>query len=135
MTAKEELSQFKYIRKRVDEALEEYEKYKDRATKMTSVLSDMPKGGKSSDKVADNAVKMADISRIYEERWLEAERYKLKVEDRINEIDEPYRTLLHMKYVEGKTLEEISTKIGYSFDRVRHLHGIALLKYNKVDTQ
>lgn len=46
MTAKEELSQFKYIRKRVDEALEEYEKYKDRATKITSVLSDMPKGRK-----------------------------------------------------------------------------------------
>ena len=52
MTAKEELSQYECARERVEETLEEYEKYKERAEKMTAIRSDMPKGnGGKSDKV------------------------------------------------------------------------------------
>lgn len=132
MTAKEELLQYKYAREKVDETLEEYQKYKDRAEKMTSIISDMPRGTSSSDKVADNAVKMADLSAEYEKRWLEAEYMKLEIEKNIDLVEEPYRILLHKRYVEGKTLEEISTLMNYSFDRVRHMHGEALLKYEKL---
>ena len=132
MTAKEELLQYKYAREKVDETLEEYQKYKDRAEKMTSIISDMPRGTSSSDKVADNAVKMADLSAEYEKRWLEAENKKLEIEKNIDLVEEPYRILLHKRYVEGKTLEEISTLMNYSFDRVRHMHGEALLKYEKL---
>lgn len=132
MTAKEELLQYKYAREKVQETLEEYQKYKDRAEKMTSIISDMPRGTSSSDKVADNAVKMADLSAEYEKRWLEAENKKLEIEKNIDSMEEPYRILLHKRYVEGKTLEEISTLMNYSFDRVRHMHGEALLKYEKL---
>lgn len=132
MTAKEELLQYKYAREKVEETLEEYQKYKDRAEKMTSIISDMPRGTSSSDKVADNAVKMADLSAEYEKRWLEAENKKLEIEKNIDLVEEPYRILLHKRYVEGKTLEEISTLMNYSFDRVRHMHGEALLKYEKL---
>ena len=132
MTAKEELLQYKYAREKVQETLEEYQKYKDRAEKMTSIISDMPRGTSSSDKVADNAVKMADLSAEYEKRWLEAENKKLEIEKNIDLVEEPYRILLHKRYVEGKTLEEISTLMNYSFDRVRHMHGEALLKYEKL---
>jgi DNA-directed RNA polymerase specialized sigma24 family protein len=132
MTAKEELLQYKYAREKVDETLEEYQKYKDRAEKMTSIISDMPRGTSSSDKIADNAVKMADLSAEYEKRWLEAENKKLEIEKNIDLVEEPYRILLHKRYVEGKTLEEISTLMNYSFDRVRHMHGEALLKYEKL---
>lgn len=132
MTAKEELLQYKYAREKVDETLEEYQKYKDRAEKMTSIISDMPRGTSSSDKVADNAVKMADLSAEYEKRWLEAENKKLEIEKNIDLVEEPYRILLHKRYVEGKTLEEISTLMNYSFDRVRHMHGEALLRYEKL---
>ena len=42
MTAKDELTQYRYMRDRVEETLEEYEKYKTRAEKMTASLSDTP---------------------------------------------------------------------------------------------
>ena len=44
MTAKEELSRYECAKERVEETLEEYEKYKERAEKMTAIMSDMPKG-------------------------------------------------------------------------------------------
>ena len=131
MTAKEELLQYKYARKKVDETLEEYQKYKDRAEKMTSIISDMPRGTSSSDKVADNAVKMADLSAEYEKRWLEAENKKLEIEKNIDLVEEPYRTILYMKYVQGKKLEEIAYKLNANYTYICEQHGIALKKYEE----
>ena len=131
MTAKEELLQYKYAREKVDETLEEYQKYKDRAEKMTSIISDMPRRTSSSDKVADNAVKMADLSAEYEKRWLEAEYMKLKIEKNIDLVEEPYRTILYMKYVQGKKLEEIAYKMNANYTYICEQHGVALKKYEE----
>ena len=131
MTAKEELLQYKYAREKVDETLEEYQKYKDRAEKMTSIISDMPRGTSSFDKVADNAVKMADLSAEYEKRWLEAENKKLEIEKNIDLVEEPYRTILYMKYVQEKKLEEIAYKLNANYTYICEQHGIALKKYEE----
>ena len=128
MTAKEELLQYKYAREKVEETLEEYQKYKDRAEKMTSIISNMPRGTSSSDKVADNAVKMADLSAEYEKRWLEAENKKLEIEKNIDLVEEPYRTILYMKYVQEKKLEEIAYKLNANYTYICEQHGIALKK-------
>ena len=131
MTAKEELLQYKYAREKVQETLEEYQKYKDRAEKMTSIISDMPRETSSSDKVADNAVKMADLSAEYEKRWLEAENKKLEIEKNIDLVEEPYRIILYMKYVQGKKLEEIAYKLNANYTYICEQHGIALKKYEE----
>ena len=131
MTAKEELLQYKYAREKVEETLEEYQKYKDRAEKMTSIISDMPRGTRSFDKVADNAVKMADLSTEYEKRWLEAENKKLEIEKNIDLVEEPYRTILYMKYVQEKKLEEIAYKLNANYTYICEQHGIALKKYEE----
>ena len=132
MTAKEELLQYKYAREKVDETLEEYQKYKDRAEKMTSIISDMPRGTSNYDKVSDNVTKMADLSLEYERRWIEAENRKLEIEKKIDSVDEPYRTILHMKYVEEKTLEEISCKMKCNYTYACEQHGRALKKYEEI---
>ena len=131
MTVKEELLQYKYAREKVNETLEEYQKYKDRAEKMTSIISDMPRRTSSSDKVADNAVKMADLSAEYEKRWLEAENKKLEIEKNIDLVEEPYRIILYMKYVQGKKLEEIAYKLNANYTYICEQHGIALKKYEE----
>ena len=52
MTIKEELLQYRFKVKKVDEALEEYEKFKTRAEKITAIMSDCPsRSNKPSDKV------------------------------------------------------------------------------------
>lgn len=132
MTAKEELLQYKYAREKVEETLSEYQKYKDRAEKMTSIISDMPRGTSNYDKVSDNVIKMADLSAEYERRWIEAENRKLEIEKKIDSVDEPYRTILHMKYVEEKTLEEISCKMKCNYTYACEQHGRALKKYEDI---
>ena len=131
MTAKEELSQYNDAQERVEEALEDYKEYKERAEKMTAIISDMPKGsGINSDKVGNNGSAMADISRQYEERWIKAEQARIYITDRISGINNKlYRKVLKKKYVEGLKLEQIACDIGYSYDRTKHIHGEALEYY------
>lgn len=132
---KKELKQYKYLQNKVEETLDEYEKYKMRAEKATSIINDMPhEGGDKNDKVADNAAMMVDINKQYQYRWIRAERQRLKIIDSINKLDEPYRTIIHMHYIKGLKFEEIASKIGYSYVRVTHLHGIALEKYKNLKT-
>ena len=130
MTAKEELSRYECARERVEETLEDYRKYKERAEKMTAIMSDMPKGnGENSDKVGDNGSAMADLSRQYEERWIKAEQERLYITDRISAIKKPYKEVLKKKYIEGLKLEQIACDMGYSYDRTKHMHGEALEQY------
>ena len=129
MTAKEELNQYKYARKKVDETLEEYQKYKDRAEKMTSIISDMPRGTNNCDKVADNATIMADLSKEYERRWVDAEKEKLRIEQNIDNVEEPYRTILHKRYIEELNFEKIADCMGYTYSAITKMHGKALYQY------
>lgn len=130
MTAKEELNQYNDAQGRVEEALEDYRKYQERATKMNAIISDMPMNKGKSDKVGDNVPAMADIDKEYLNRWIEAERKRLYITSRIDGVkNELYRKVLKKKYVEGMKLEEIACEIKYSYDRVKHIHGEALEEY------
>ena len=133
MSAKEELSQYKFKAKRVQEALEEYEKYLDRATKVTAMMDENPaKTNMNSDKVGNNAAIMADLNNEYKERWVEAERRRLELVDNINKLKEPYRTILIERYIHDKNFENIAVELGYSYDRTIHLHGEALQEFDKI---
>lgn len=130
MNAKDELNQYKYMKKRVDETLQEYEKYKTRAEKMTATLSDVPsRSNVTSDKVGDNASIMADLEKQYEQRWIDSEYKKLEIEKKIDKVEEPYRTILHMRYIEDMSIEAISIQLNSNYTYTCEQHGTALKKY------
>ena len=123
MGIKEELKQYRFKVIKVEEAIEEYEKYKTRAEKVTAVLNGMTARTNSiSDKVGDNAIIMADIEREYQKRWQEAEIERLALVGRIKGVEEPYRTILFMRYIQNKNFEIIATSIGYSYKQILRLH-------------
>ena len=72
---------------------------------------------------------MADLSRQYEERWINAEQERLYITDKISVLKNPYREILKLKYIEGLKLEEIACKKYKSYDRVKHIHREALERY------
>jgi DNA-directed RNA polymerase specialized sigma24 family protein len=95
-------------------------------------MSEVPsRTNKTSDKVGDNAILMADLSKEYEQRWIIAEQERLSLIDSINQIEEPYRTILFMRYVEDMSLEAIAAQLNYSYSIVAHMHGDALQMYER----
>ena len=41
------------------------------------------------------------------------------------------RNVLYFKYIKGLSLTEVAYKIGYDYDYIRKVHGIALIKYKE----
>lgn len=58
---------------------------------------------------------------------------KAKIINEIQSLDNPlYIDILYKRYVEYKSLWEIAEEMGYSYYRIRHLHGIALQEVKNV---
>lgn len=123
MSAKEELRKYKDKVKDVDRTIKEYEKFMTRATKMTSVMSEMTsRSNLPSDKVGDNAIKMADLAKEYEARWHEAERTRISLVAEIDKVGGTLGDILYDVYIEGLSLEQTAQDIHYSYERTAHLH-------------
>lgn len=123
MSAKEELLSYRFKIKKADDTLEEYEKFKTRAEKMNSVISSVSsRTNIASDKVGSNAIKMAELSKLYQKEWQEAEDERFLLIGKIQHLEEPFRTILFMRYIQEKSFEAISEAIKYSYSRTIHLH-------------
>lgn len=134
LSIKDDLKQYRFKMRQVDLALEEYERFKTRAEKITAMLGGNPAhSNKVSDKVGDNATIMADIANKYQQRWLDAENERIALMDKLRCIDEPYRTILHMRYVQNRNFENIATFMGYSYKQILRLHGQAINLFGAED--
>lgn len=66
----------------------------------------------------------------YKTKIKEAENLRFKIEESISAVDDPLLCeLLNLKYVFGKTLEEISLSLNYSKRHIERLHIKALNKF------
>lgn len=133
MSAKDELKQYQFKLEKANEALEEYNLAKIRAEKVTAMMEQSPSRpiGKTSDKVGQNVAKMVDILAEYEKRYMNAEKERLEIYNKINVTPEPYRTILVKRYLHHKPFEVIASDLGYSYRQIIRYHGYALQVYEK----
>lgn len=78
-----------------------------------------------------------NLSKLYPEnvneyklKIKEAENLRIKIEEKISKVEDPLLCeLLNLKYVFGKTLEEISLILNYSKRHIERLHIKALNQF------
>lgn len=138
MSAKEELTKYKYLSKRADFVLKKKEEILVKATKMTTTFSDtVAKTNKIGDKVGDGVAKLEELERIYMKLYFDAEMKCVELLDKINQLEEPHSSLLRERYLDItpdnklKSFEEVAVAIGYSYSQTTTLHGEALEIYEK----
>ena len=128
-----ELKHYSNIIRKVEQLFEEYEKFKTRAEKITPTYSETTaRSNVTGDKVGDNAVELAELDKKYKKLLLDAEMQKFKIIDAVNNMPEPCRSILFMKYVQQKRLEEIADELGYSFRHIKRLYNKAMEIFENV---
>lgn len=86
-----------------------------------------------SDKMADVMAKLVDLENELYAELSEYREKKTLIENQIKGMDDPTLSkLLWLKYVEGLHLEEAAERMGYSFEWIRHKHGDALRKFERL---
>lgn len=110
---------------RISDAMLEVRAY---ATKITPLLSDMPKGGNGSGNKIERAIERLDsLAGDLEEQAVRMREAMKQVQSAIQTVpDETLRLLLELRYINGYTWEQIAVKMNYSYVHVCRLHGAAL---------
>ena len=130
MTSQEKidfLKQYSAINKRIDRLLEERAEWMARATKITPTLSDMPKGGEQPNKIQMAVEKIVEIENEVDKEIDTAQITKAEIMAAIKMVnDENLRNVLELRYISGKTWEQIAVEMNYTYRNVCYLHGKAL---------
>jgi hypothetical protein len=97
-------------------------------------LDGMPHGTSLSDKTARLAAQLADAEEEIIELRSEAWSIRMEIVRTLNRIQTPeYNTLLYLRYIEGKTWEQIAVEMHYTYQWVAGpLHGRALVLVDEI---
>lgn len=123
----QELKNYKFLKIKYNSLLDELEMLKARATKITSVLSDMP-GTHNNDKLADCIARIVDTAQESANKLIELTKKEKEIKTKIEKLESPYSETLYNKYILDKTVAETSVAINYSYEQTKRL----LKKGNKI---
>ena len=131
--AKQELKDYIYEKKWINERLEDIKERRSLLDNITSTLSDMTKGSKQVyDSQSENLARILDLTNDLEKYLKELKEKQIVIENKIDRIGQPYKNILYFRYIKGYNLTEVSAEIDEEYDYTRKLHGTALIKYAKV---
>ncbi len=134
MTAEAYLKQIRTLDIKIADGMEELEQLKALATKVTAALGEeVVSSTKNPDKMTDVVQKIInlqiDINRDVD-KYVDIKREAIEL---LSKVDNPvYYKILHSRYVLYKTWEKIADEIGYTYQWVNELHGVALLKFEEI---
>lgn len=130
MTAKEFLSLYKSTEQELAEMDEKIMRLKSKAEKVTPTYGGIggASGGMNSDKIPTYVCLIMDEEARTQDHRNEINQIRADVEHAIYAVsDGTARTLLIMRYISGRTWEQIAVSMHYSYVHVVHrLHPVAL---------
>lgn len=133
--AKQELREYRDNIKYIEEKQNDAEELKARIEKVTPNLSGMPNGkGNNLDKapLEESLDRIKEIEKDCDKKLQELLLKKFVVENKIEQLEQPYKSILYLRYIRGKTLNKISDEMGYSYVHICRMHGDALKFYSEL---
>lgn len=128
LDAKRYLQQIRLYDSRISAKLEELQHTKEMALRVTPTLKkDAASGTGTQDKLAEAVAKIVDLEATINEdisRYIAAKQEISAVIDKLSDPDQ--LQVLHMRYVQYKTWEQIACNMGFSYRWVCTIHGRAL---------
>lgn len=137
MEAKQFLNQYREAQASIKN-LEEQKTELENAAVSTAIITDGERVQSSQriDRVANMAVKIADVDRLLIEWKLWALQVMRDISNVILQIGDPgMKEVLHLRYIQCKTWEGIAEEMGLSYRWVHHLADRALLEVNRILVQ
>ena len=127
MTAKEYLSQYRYINININNKIAQQERLRELATCVSPSSDGCGHNSGVSDKVGSLCAKIADLDAEINaeiDKLVDVQKDIMQTISRID--DERLRVILTERYIGCKTFEQIADDIHYSYMQTCRLHGKAL---------
>ena len=116
-----------WAQRRLDRDIERLQVLRSQVERITPVISDLPKGGGELDRRGTMLAELIDMSREYEQDWINQQRIILDVLHLIDKVEDDFqRAVLEEHYINGLDWQPVADKLGYAYSTVTNAHGIAL---------
>lgn len=130
---KAKLKRYRFIAGEISDLLDERERLRSLAEKITPSLSFAPVHGANTDKMAPVVANLIEVERYIEKRSKELLRARMEAEKLIDSLsDERHRAVLKSYYFSRRTWQEVADVLHYDVRTATRLHGIALLEMKKM---
>lgn len=121
------LSRYRRLNQRIDRLLEEQGRWREKAMRITPVLSPVPGGGGSGSPIERPMDKVLEIDAEINREIDELQTVRQEIRAALNQLEgENLKLLMEYRYIDGLTWEQIAVKMHYGFQWVCKLHGRAL---------
>lgn len=127
--AKKELYSYLHSKKLEERKLNQIEETKTKLTKTTTVLSDLPKGTPDNDKMSKNIARLLELISEHIEIMQEEEDNLIRITNKIKMVEQPYKNILELRFVEGMKVEEVSVEIDKTYRYTKTLIKKAIKEY------
>lgn len=145
MKVKKYLSQALWLDQRINSKLEQLETLRALVVKVTANLTEAKVSGGNNTKshIENTIAKIVDLEKEINNDIDRLVDIKAEIMETISRVDDPIcQLLLEMRYINGKSWDEVAIALGYSDSGIRKIHGRALkeievfvksaVKYGKV---
>lgn len=132
--AKEYLQKIRLYDSRINNSLEELSALEEMVTRITPVLKpDVVSSSGNQDKLGDAVAKICDL-KVQINRDIDTYiGLKQEAVGKLKKVEKAeYYDILHKRYVEFQSLEQIAVSMNYTYRWIRRLHGRALQAFEKV---
>lgn len=130
--AKKELREYRDNIKYIDEKQLDVEELKARILNISAKLSDMPSGRGTNPERApleETLDKLQEIEKDCSNKLQELLLKKFVVENKIEQLEQPHRSILYLKYIRGLRLPVVADALNYSIQHIKRMSKDALEKY------
>lgn len=130
---KAKLKRYRFIAGEISDLLDERERLRSLAEKVTPSLSFAPVYGANTDKMAPVVANLIEVERYIEKRSKELLRARMEAEQIIDRLpDERHRAVLKSYYFSRRSWEECCVAVGYEWAQIHRIHSRALYELRKM---
>lgn len=130
---KAKLKRYRFIAGEISDLLDERERLRSLAEKITPSLSFAPVHGANTDKMAPVIANLIEVERYIEKRSKELLRARMEAEKLIDSLsDERHRAVLKSYYFSRRSWEECCVAVGYEWAQIHRIHSGALYELRKM---
>ena len=130
MSIKDYLKQYKTLDREIDRLLEEQQRWKDLALRVTPGYEGaVPTGSPDGNRIPTAVERIAEWEEKIDRKVDQLVALREEIEGVIGKLkNADFQTLLRLRYINGYTWERIAVEMHYSYQWVCKLHGRALLQ-------
>ena len=92
------------------------------------ILDGMPGTKSHGDRIASLTAKIIDLDELLTDKQIQLIDYRFIIEDAIVTLESADRLLIRLRYIEGRSWDDVAGKMGYTTRRIWQMHNNTLKK-------